>query len=194
MSTTRDPYDQANQLREKMKSKLNPDASSQDVLSLPPRSKVHKSNDQKKTTKVKFKFPLVRILAFLFVLLPIAILAYTIHHTNEIKKLNEKPDTYEKSVYKEEISLGSKTEVMNEHSPASEANEDIISGEESNTQEYEYEDTYKVVIHTVKSDETLYTISQHYYNSRAGEKLIEEWNELKTNEVEEGQVLKIPLE
>ncbi|MCC3358288.1 LysM peptidoglycan-binding domain-containing protein [Bacillus sp. REN16] len=41
---------------------------------LPPRSEFHKT--KKKKTKVKIKYPIIRLLALLFVLLPVAILSY----------------------------------------------------------------------------------------------------------------------
>ncbi|MFS0863522.1 LysM peptidoglycan-binding domain-containing protein [Fredinandcohnia sp. 179-A 10B2 NHS] len=45
-----------------------------DKTSLPPRSEVHK--EKKKKTKFKIKYPVIRLLALLFVLLPVVILSY----------------------------------------------------------------------------------------------------------------------
>ncbi|CAH0182616.1 Elastin-binding protein EbpS [Peribacillus sp. Bi96] len=54
-------------------------------------------------------------------------------------------------------------------------------------------DEYKVVLHTVQSEETLFRISMNYYKSQEGIALIREWNGLKGNEISNGQVLKIPI-
>ncbi|KOR79533.1 hypothetical protein AM232_14580 [Bacillus sp. FJAT-21352] len=52
---------------------------------------------------------------------------------------------------------------------------------------------YKVVLHTVQGEETLFRISMNYYKSQEGIALIREWNGLKGNEISKGQVLKIPI-
>ncbi|MEW5551720.1 LysM peptidoglycan-binding domain-containing protein [Peribacillus frigoritolerans] len=52
---------------------------------------------------------------------------------------------------------------------------------------------YKVVLHTVQGEETLYRISMNYYKSQEGIALIREWNGLNGNEISKGQVLKIPI-
>nr|WP_239454507.1 LysM domain-containing protein [Bacillus suaedaesalsae] len=165
-----------------MKTKINPKASSQDVLALPPRSKVHNVRDEKKKTKVKFKYPLVRFLAFLFVLLPVAILVYTFYLSSELQEKKQLPKKREQSPYKEEISINLNNDETIIHSQGYEEESSAVNEEE-----------YKILFHTVQAEETLYTISQHYYNSREGEALIKEWNDLDTNEVTNGQVLKIPL-
>ncbi|GAB6256020.1 MULTISPECIES: LysM peptidoglycan-binding domain-containing protein [Peribacillus] len=52
---------------------------------------------------------------------------------------------------------------------------------------------YKVVLHTVQGQETLFRISMNYYKSQEGIALIKEWNGLNGNEISKGQVLKIPI-
>ncbi|WP_449536786.1 LysM peptidoglycan-binding domain-containing protein [Ferdinandcohnia sp. Marseille-Q9671] len=52
--------------------------------SLPPRGVVHKK--KKKKTKFKIKYPVVRLLALLFVLLPIAILSYKFNSDTDFLK------------------------------------------------------------------------------------------------------------
>jgi LysM repeat protein len=54
--------------------------------------------------------------------------------------------------------------------------------------------TSKVITHTVKSGETLYRIAINYYHSKEGINTIKEANNLKTEQINLGQVLKIPLE
>ncbi|MBO0999112.1 LysM peptidoglycan-binding domain-containing protein [Bacillus sp. SD075] len=55
------------------------------------------------------------------------------------------------------------------------------------------EEDYKVVLHTVQGEETLFRISMNYYKSQEGIALIREWNGLNGNEISKGQVLKIPI-
>lgn len=63
------PYrDQAERLRQKI-DKLN--VPSAQESSLPPRSDLHRN--KKKKTKLKFKYPLIRLLVLFFILLPITI-------------------------------------------------------------------------------------------------------------------------
>lgn len=54
-------------------------------------------------------------------------------------------------------------------------------------------DDYKVLLHTVQGEETLFRISMNYYKSQEGIALIREWNGLNGNEISKGQVLKIPI-
>ncbi|MGG4265271.1 LysM peptidoglycan-binding domain-containing protein [Peribacillus simplex] len=54
-------------------------------------------------------------------------------------------------------------------------------------------DEYKVLLHTVQGEETLFRISMNYYKSQEGIALIREWNGLNGNEISKGQVLKIPI-
>ncbi|MFJ7510178.1 LysM peptidoglycan-binding domain-containing protein [Peribacillus simplex] len=54
-------------------------------------------------------------------------------------------------------------------------------------------ESYKVVLHTVQGEETLFRISMNYYKSQEGIALIREWNGLNGNEISKGQVLKIPI-
>ncbi|NHM29089.1 LysM peptidoglycan-binding domain-containing protein [Neobacillus terrae] len=51
----------------------------------------------------------------------------------------------------------------------------------------------KVVYHTVQPKETIFRIAMKYYNSQAGINTIKEANHIQNNEIETGQVLKIPL-
>jgi LysM repeat protein len=211
MSDLNEHRDQAEPLRERMNEKQQDSIKLADALSLPPRSKVHHVKDEKKKTKFKFRFPLLRLLTFLFILLPIAILGYTYHQDRELPTLNNLSSS--NSSHSEEISIGTKKEnkglvIENEDEIVEEKEHDI---EEAKSEEPEVnedlqtaidqqedqptEDTtdYNIVYHKVKSGETLYSISQHYYKNRAGEELIKEWNNLSNNNVEHGKVLKIPL-
>ncbi len=52
----------------------------------------------------------------------------------------------------------------------------------------------KVVYHTVKPKETIFRIAMTYYKSQSGIEIIKQANNLPSNEIQTGQVLKIPLE
>ncbi len=75
-------HDQAEKLRQTVKNSSE---------KLPPRSEVHK--DKKKKTKIRFKYPVVRLLALFFVLIPIVILSYTFHFKDELKTIAPKVST-----------------------------------------------------------------------------------------------------
>lgn len=195
--------DQAQQLRDKMSEKNQESRESLDILALPPRSKVHHEKDEKKKTKLKLKFPLLRLLTILIVLLPIAILGYTYHEKNQIPTTSS--IHREEPSHSEKISIGSKETAPKENSEnKAESEEELISNDttESNEQTDVSTGTGKpsvnnenedVIIHVVQPDETLYTISQLYFKSREGEQLIMEWNNLEQNKVEPGQELEIPV-
>ncbi|WP_246942269.1 LysM peptidoglycan-binding domain-containing protein [Bacillus pinisoli] len=202
MSDFQEQRDQAQQLREKMHVKQQELQGSEDALSLPPRSKIHQAKDEKKKTKLKLKFPLLRFLTLLIVLLPIAFLGYTYHQNNQMPATSKV--TKEQLSHSEKISIGSnKKSTVQEEEDKDNTNEEIVSDETEEMTE-QPEDTSissqsdtkaseDVKIHVVLQGETLYSISQLYYNSRDGEALIKEWNKLSENKVEQGQVLEIPL-
>lgn len=55
------------------------------------------------------------------------------------------------------------------------------------------EENVEYIEHVVASGETLYRISMKYYNSRAGEKIISDYNNLTNQQVNAGQKLTIPI-
>lgn len=52
----------------------------------------------------------------------------------------------------------------------------------------------KLVYHTVQAQETIYRIAMNYYHSKEGVAIIKQANQMKTDTIEKGQVLKIPLD
>lgn len=52
----------------------------------------------------------------------------------------------------------------------------------------------KIVYHTVQPKETIFRIAMNYYHSQSGVAIIKEANNMKTDAIETGQVLKIPLD
>ena len=51
----------------------------------------------------------------------------------------------------------------------------------------------KVLSHTVQPNETLFRVAMKYYNSQDGLEIIRKANNIKGNEIQAGQVLKIPI-
>ncbi|WP_369903597.1 LysM peptidoglycan-binding domain-containing protein [Bacillus manliponensis] len=131
---------------------------------LPPRSEVHK--DKKKKFRIKHFF--VRVLTVLFILLPISMLWYTEEYI--WKKSGKKEDDFAKSAF-EEIFFDSKDGVENVKEPGQPG-------------EFQF--------HTVKEGETLESIGKVYFPNEDGAKIIKKYNELQWDELEQGQVLKIP--
>ncbi|MFD1738591.1 LysM peptidoglycan-binding domain-containing protein [Bacillus salitolerans] len=212
MTNEKDVRDQAQHLRERMDNIKGDETPNQDVLTLPPRSKIHKAKDEKKKTKIKLKYPIIRMLMLLFILLPIALLSINYYLNNQEPTF--KPASNPNSDYKEEISLDKKEEKMQTETKNSSKTESVdqISQDQgssesdtvkevtqvpeptSTQQDNDVKKTnYDIVFHTVKQEETLYSISQHYYKSRTGEELIKQWNNLNGNDIEVGRVLKIPI-
>lgn len=213
MSEFKEPLDQAQILRKKFNSTQKDETGEMNALTLPPRSRTHQVKDEKKKTKIKFKYPIIRLLAMLFVLLPIAILGYTYHQSNT--NPTSKDLLQGQSLYKEEISI----DKQKDSNEALEKPDQSVQDDEGENQETvetptvsnppqpnqdserdqalpttDSNDTdYDIVFHEVKENDTLYSISKQYYGSREGEAIIIEWNALKGNTVENGKVLKIPL-
>lgn len=67
------------------------------------------------------------------------------------------------------------------------------SAPESNPEPPVQETNTKVIYHTVQPSETIFRIAMKYYHSQDGIEIIKSANNLPTNEIQSGQVLKIPL-
>jgi LysM repeat protein len=74
--------DQAEKLRQTVKNSTE---------KLPPRSEIHK--DKKNKTKIRIKYPVIRLLALFFVLIPIFILSYTFHFKDQLNTIAPKVST-----------------------------------------------------------------------------------------------------
>lgn len=230
------PYrDQAERLRKKITKKA---AEKTDVVKeeLPPRSRVHRNKQTKKGIKVKY--PVIRLLALFFILLPIIIFTvytyanwgdsetttassgfetfdYGKNNENEnevIFEIDEQMDENKEEQPEEdkqqtedqdqkadpaeqpsEPDSSNKPEQNNPKEPADETDkqQDEITNE-SNKQNSEPAEG-KIVYHTVKASETLFRVSMNYYASPDGVEIIKQANGLSSNEIQAGQVLKIPL-
>lgn len=133
---------------------------------LPPRSEVHR-NKEKKKSKFKINHFFVRVLTFLFILLPLSILWYTDKYI-EVKsaKENDVPGTNAFEV----IFFDS-----NKH------------GEGKKKQSEKFE------THIVKEGETFESIGKQYFPNEDGATIIKSYNNLQDNQLEVGKELKIPV-
>lgn len=229
--------DQAERLRKRVERKSENTVEKKE--SLPPRSEMHRQKQKK--TKVKVKYPVIRLMALFFILLPISffsIISYLddvkgpLNKTLEragVEMINvesqedgkaedqEEEDTpsYEEVADPEEIDVvaagpapssgGDKntpeTPVVGEDKeggeiadPASpEPENEPSSTEGTATGEEVSGSSEKIIYHTVKPNETLFRVSMTYYKSQEGIPIIKKANSIQGNEIQAGQVLKIPI-
>ncbi|MCM3401897.1 LysM peptidoglycan-binding domain-containing protein [Cytobacillus oceanisediminis] len=239
-----DPYrDQAERLRKKIDRKQEAEYSGQ-KSALPPRSRVHQ--EKRKKSKWKVKYPVIRLLALFFILLPITIFSIyqyvssdkninaglnaeieetgsetVVFATNDEDEgtaieVREEPESQEpeKPEKAEGVQVKEDAKVQQEkHASQTTAKEDKGSEPNSKKQaqqtapestdssktagkqeQEELKTEGKVVYHTVKPKETIFRIAMTYYKSQSGIEKIKQANNLPSNEIQTGQVLKIPLE
>ncbi|MEK3853313.1 LysM peptidoglycan-binding domain-containing protein [Cytobacillus sp. FSL H8-0458] len=237
-----DPYrDQAERLRKKIDRKQETGDSGQ-KSALPPRSRIHQ--EKRKKNKWRVKYPVIRLLALFFILLPITIFSIyqyissdksintglnaeseemgsetVVFATNDEdegttievreEQESEKPKKAEKAEETQEKEAASDQEKKQvpQKSAAEDKGSEPASDKEAKetasvstdpsktagTQE-ELKKEGKVVYHTVQPKETIFRIAMTYYKSQSGIEIIKQANNLPSNEIQTGQVLKIPLE
>ncbi|MEH6987249.1 LysM peptidoglycan-binding domain-containing protein [Cytobacillus firmus] len=239
-----DPYrDQAERLRKRIDRKQETGDSGQ-KSALPPRSRIHQ--EKRKKNKWRVKYPVIRLLALFFILLPITIFSIyqyvssdksintglnaeseeigsetvvfatndedegttiEVREEQETEKTEaEKPEKAKESQEKEAASDQQEkqtsqkpdeedkgSESASEKQARQTASESTDSSKTAGTQE-ELKKEVKVVYHTVKPKETIFRIAMTYYKSQSGIEIIKKANNLPSNEIQTGQVLKIPLE
>ncbi|WNS74072.1 LysM peptidoglycan-binding domain-containing protein [Bacillus sp. DTU_2020_1000418_1_SI_GHA_SEK_038] len=218
------PYrDQAERLRKKVDRNWDNEDPVLEKETLPPRSRLHR--EKRKKNKWKVKYPVIRLLALLFILLPITIFTmYNYLQKNENGGA-EKASTqtgYETIGFEELEDKDAKGTIIEEREedpvntndqgksedresaiPASETpvisdSEDKGSAKPSETVENEQvkdeqqSEQKELIYHTVKPNETIFRIAMNYYQSKAGIDIIKKANNLKNDEIQAGQVLKIP--
>ena len=214
-----DPYrDQAEKLRQNLERKEFEEGQLVQREELPPRSRLH--HQKHKKNKWKLKYPVIRLLALFFILLPITI--FSIYSAiagdkvgNMLKTDGESTEgfetinieKYDNSTIDKEIQV--EEEKVNEDSKSSDPAPDDLNMEkdqdsltqagDSDTQDLVTRDksnesiTASTVYHTVQPGETIYRISIKYYQSKSGIDTIKSANNLSSNEIRVGQVLTIPL-
>jgi LysM repeat protein len=186
--------------------------------SLPTRSELHAKKKQK--TKWKVKFPLIKLLSLFFILIPITIYAiYAANHQDDQSTVTSVDEVHgvETIEFNENEDITETEDIDNtdnqDETTASDSNKQISPKPDSqaNTQEPENSksedeqqndslinkdssaEDYNIVYHVVKPQETVFRIAMNYYKSQDGIELIKEWNNLKDNNIEVGQELKIPI-
>ena len=133
---------------------------------LPPRSEVHRNKEKKSKFKINHFF--VRVLTFLFILLPICILWYTDKYI-EVQSSKGSSES-EKSAF-----------------------EVIFFDSNKSGEQKKAEKTEKTETHIVKEGETLESIGNQYFPGEDGAMIIKKYNNLQDDQLEEGQELKIPI-
>lgn len=128
---------------------------------LPPRSEIHRNKEKKPKFKMNHIF--VRVLTFLFILLPISILWYT--------------DKY--------------TQVKSDSNNAGKSAFEVIFFDSAKTESQKQSE--KVATHIVKDGESLESIAKQYFSDENGMEVIKKYNDLREDEVRVGQELKIPI-
>lgn len=220
--------DQAEKLRKRMKDVDQKVDSTQDAKTtlsnekLPPRSRIHKQKQLKKKTKIKVKYPIIRLLGMFFILLPIVIFSiYTyndsqkssvsttveeskgaeaVYYTDveeEVAEEEEKAET-EEAVADEnlEAEAGTVEESANaEQAKPSETAQEATTTPESTTNSSTKTEPVDqtVVYHKVQPGETVFRLAMKYYKSQSGIDIIKKANSLSSNEITVGQTLTIPL-
>ncbi|URM34259.1 LysM peptidoglycan-binding domain-containing protein [Cytobacillus firmus] len=237
-----DPYrDQAERLRKRIDRKQETGDSGQ-KSALPPRSRIHQ--EKRKKNKWRVKYPVIRLLALFFILLPITIFSIY-QYVSSDKSINTGLNAESEEIGSEtvvfatndedegttiEVSEEQETEKPEQAKKAEESQEKEADSDQQEKQTSEKPDEEdkgsesasekqarqtapdstdssktdgtqdelkkegKVVYHTVKPKETIFRIAMTYYKSQSGIEIIKQANNLSSNEIQTGQVLKIPLE
>lgn len=204
--------DQAERLRKRIEKKEHHINDHQSEV-LPPRSKIHQQ--KKKKTKLKLKYPIIRLLALFFVLLPIVSFSiYTINENNKnaIEPVNNEQKSIESVDFEDEEETEEsnaandgkdienpsnepnnvEVELPKENSSPPTANDKSTPSEKAATN-VDKDSNVEMKYHKVQRDETLYRIAMKYYHSPSGIETIKKANGIKGNEIISGQTLKIPI-
>lgn len=190
-----EPYrDQAEKLRKKVE-KI--DETYDEYHPLPPRSE--RQRPKKKRTKLKVKYPLIRILTVFFILLPTAIFSIYTYFVNKNIGGSEKAAVssgYETIHIEKQKNNGqpSQDNQQNQLDSTSEDQNINIKPSAPPSTDINKDDNQKVVYHTVQPQETLSMIAMKYYHSKLGISTIKAENHLQDDTIRVGQILRIPLE
>ncbi|MDQ0219020.1 LysM peptidoglycan-binding domain-containing protein [Peribacillus cavernae] len=168
---------------------------------LPSRSEMRRN--KKKKNKWKMKFPLLKLLALFFILMPVSIYGlYTYFGQKPLSALGENGfETVEISGGTEEDGIPGTDEAKSPEDAQetkAQQTDSIAAGTQTHRDKQvqdskEQEKGYKILYHTVEPEETIFDVSLKYYNSDDGVALIQKWNQLSGTGIEVGQVLKIPI-
>ncbi|QHE52551.1 LysM peptidoglycan-binding domain-containing protein [Pontibacillus sp. HMF3514] len=175
-----------------------------DVLNLPPRSETHK--DKKTGYKWKVRYPVIRLLIVLFIILTLLIPIYNLwgkqdesggvlgsvqsakasdaSYMLELTRYKKSPETVLGLDNKEETEPSEKALDESAGNNETSNKDDVASTKDGVTP------TYKEYV--VREGDTLFSISMKFYKSKDGEKRIIRANHLEAEEIYVGQTLLIP--
>lgn len=207
--------DQAEKLRKRIDSASNTNLEKKQEK-LPPRSRIHHHKQSK--TKMKIKYPILKILGLFFVLLPVVV--FSVYTYNEGLPSKGPEQVGSQRVDFETVQITEVPAEDNNSSGDSQPTEVVVPEEVEVLAETAPEDTStaavtqaptpeqpaetvppaetasseaSIVYHTVQPSETLYRIAMKYYQSQEGIATITEANLIKNNEIHVGQTLLIPM-
>jgi LysM repeat protein len=184
-------HDKAESLRELVEQR-DEMMQQEDVLSLPSRREVHRQKKSKKWVKWKLKYPLIRLLALFFILLPISMLS--IYYANDDSKTVTVVTRSETGSYEQiDIAPAKEKAAPPSSEPSSQKKDRPESDAQKENKASDKQKKQKIITHTVQENETLYSIAMKYYQSDKGMEMIKKWNHLKSAQLHKGQVLQIPV-
>lgn len=160
-----------------------------DIMKLPPRSNTIKKKEDQNRPWWKIKYPILTLLVFIFILLPISVVGYVYKHHEEF--FTKEGSIIVPSNKFEKVKIQSTKGLIDKETRSTSK---INSRKEKKVIPNDPIVEKKQVKHIVKEGETLFSISMKYYGSRNGEEIIQEENNLSSIDVEPGQVLVIPLD
>jgi LysM repeat protein len=229
--------DQAERLRKRVERKTEHAVEKREAL--PPRSELHRQKQKK--TKVKVKYPVIRLMALFFILLPItifSIISYLEGGKGPIDFTSDRAGVELIDVADAGEEKAGDSNADDEDAPAieeitDESDIDVAvaapapeSRDEKNSSDFKAEDQQnsgpaaagtakekaqetpettappvdnnpvgqeKIIYHTVQPSETLFRVAMKYYKSQDGIPIIKSANNIQGNEIQAGQILKIPI-
>lgn len=219
--------DQAERLRKRVERKSAPAVEKKETL--PPRSEIHRGKQKK--TNVKVKYPVIRLMALLFILLPViffSVISYLegansplgqVAEQAGIELINVESSETEKASNNEdeegpaieEITESAQIDVESSPAPDNDSDKNHTAPIVAKKEAVETQATpvvpavpaaqpadkaaseEKVIYHTVQPSETIFRVAMKYYKSQEGIAIIKNANQIKENEIQAGQVLKIPV-
>ncbi|MFJ5621157.1 LysM peptidoglycan-binding domain-containing protein [Peribacillus loiseleuriae] len=180
---------------------------------LPSRSELR----AKKKKKRKNKLPLIKILAAFFIAMPVAIY-FLVPYLEKQKPISLTPQKkisgFETVEVTKRINGVESTETVGPEQrktndmkavpavsklpkgiekPVGKSSASVSEMKEKKDKKQDSKDGYQIVYHTVSPNESLFIIAMNYYKSAVGIERIKEWNHIKGDEIQVGQVLKIPV-
>jgi len=105
---------------------------------------------------------------------------------------NDQKETEDLPVTNNDINNTASTENNSEHNQQAVMNENVEDN--TDTQTENNDSNQNTIYHQVIKGETLYTIAMKYYPAGDGMEKIKEWNNLTSEEIQAGQILKIVVE